>query len=199
MRNETSTEYVEAIQNNIPKGGKNVCYARIDDAMAVKPPPASALFLLPDKTSRDMSQDIDRERWVFIEIHECNDRFYDENIIREHGQAFFTDFAHAPSRQWASEIQQMMFNLPEDIRHIVVSCEQGKSKSEAVAVWIAQTFDFELRQPGRDANPTIIRLLNNDASLCRSLRQTQTGAIKDSQAVDERPKWEQWLAFLGFK
>lgn len=65
----------------------------------------------------------------------------------------------------AIAVRDFLANLPEDITEIDVSCEYGRSRSRAVAEWIASENGIRAvgnREKGR-ANPRLVHLLKETA------------------------------------
>jgi hypothetical protein len=66
----------------------------------------------------------------------------------------------------AIAVRDFLANLPSDVKEIDVSCEYGRSRSRAVAEWIASENGIRAvgnREKGR-ANPRLAGLLNETAS-----------------------------------
>jgi len=91
------------------------------------------------------------------------DMVYDDDLLERFGEAAPRVYAGYPQRRHAEAIRQFVDELnQQNINRLYVHCYHGRSRSAAVASWVANRYGAELeRNDTHDANPLLQTLLNN--------------------------------------
>lgn len=135
-------------------------------------------------------------RWTSVSRMFFLDGEYDEARIEMFGTRFKIAFQDYFSMAQADELKRLIVGLTSSGKDIVVNCEAGRSRSAAVARFIAETSNYKLLQDTPHANQTVLRLLRGDPILRAALREnTQPQREGDSQTG-----WFKWaLTNLGLQ
>lgn len=170
-----------------------VAYMARDEVLAFDPP-ASAHLLSISNDESDQAP-IDEARWASVSYHHFVDGGYTVELMRDLGDAFLGSFDNHIMPAQAATIRSRVQRIVSHGEPIVVNCEEGRSRSAAVALWISNTFDYALDQDAANANETVLAMLNEDeAMMAQFASLEQSGQTRP----EPRPLWKRLIArFTG--
>lgn len=101
------------------------------------------------------------------------DMVYDDDLLERFGDAAPRVYAGYPQHRHAEAIRQFVDELnQQEIGCLFVHCYHGRSRSAAVASWVASRYGATLtREDTQDANPLLLTLLDNPARYDRYFEQ----------------------------
>ncbi|HFK2003004.1 TPA: hypothetical protein ACGW3W_002301 [Pseudomonas aeruginosa] len=108
---------------------------------------------------------IDETRWKSVSYHHFVDAGFDEEVIEIYGCDFERNYADYFIHSKADELRERIRTITSVGDSIVVNCQAGRSRSAAVAKYLAEHHGYQLDKPTPDANLCVYRMLARDVSL----------------------------------
>ncbi|WP_329046158.1 hypothetical protein [Pseudomonas aeruginosa] len=108
---------------------------------------------------------IDETRWKSVSYHHFVDAGFDEVVIEVYGCDFERNYADYFIQSKADDLRERIRTIASVGDPIVVNCQAGRSRSAAVARYIAEHHGYQLDKPTPDANLCVYRMLARDVSL----------------------------------
>lgn len=165
---------------------ETVAFMPIRDARKLTPSPDTALISIHD-AGEPASTDVHNTGWGYYNHIGFDDAAYSLEQIEDHGKEFWDYFDGCARKVHALRIKLMFKEIHNnrEIRHIIVHCDAGRSRSAAVAKYYSEEHNLELEGDTSYANSLIYRLLQDPSYFDEALQKHVEGKGKKADASTE--------------
>jgi predicted protein tyrosine phosphatase len=155
--------------------------------------PESGTHLISISDDADDQASIDESLWSSVSYHHFVDAGFDEEIINLYGPEFELHYADYFLATKAETLRQRLKELADQRKNIVINCQAGRSRSAAVAMYLAHHHGYKLNKPTPDANLCVYRMLVQDASLLEAYNRATSGHSQEKSPASTFFRLLTWL------